>query len=130
MRDYHGRGIRGPVLSGVPAQRTRAELFDHLALVITDGLAEMWADHIGEVELAVEEVPVLPEHWSSSTVPMSTWIPGRGRAPSRLVLFRRPIERRAKSRIELESMLLTVVVQQFADVLGLPAEYIDPLHPD
>ncbi len=126
MRDYHGRGMRGPALGAVPARRTRSQRFDELALEITAAVAEPWADRIGEVELAVEEVPLLPEHWSSGTVPLTTWIPGRGRVPSRLVLFRRPIEHRAETRAELEAMLLTVVVEQLAEVLGLPAEDIDP----
>lgn len=125
MRDYHGRGMRGPALAAVPARRTRAQSFDELALEITAAIAEPWTDRIGEVELAVEEVPVLPEHWSG-TVPLTTWVPGRGRTPSRLVLFRRPIEHRAESRIELEALLLIVVVEQLAEVLGIPAEDIDP----
>jgi hypothetical protein len=42
------------------------------------------------------------------------------------VLFRRPIEHRAESRIDLEALVLTVVVEQLADYLGVPPEDVHP----
>ena len=51
---------------------------------------------------------------------------GTGTDPTRLVLFRRPIEHRAETRDELEALVLTVVVEQVAELLGIDAELVDP----
>ncbi|UMG94658.1 metallopeptidase family protein [Nocardioides sp. TF02-7] len=55
---------------------------------------------------------------------------GSGPTPTRLVVFRRPIEHRAADRSDLEAMVLTVVVEQVADLLGLPPSEVDPRYPD
>ena len=42
------------------------------------------------------------------------------------MLFRRPIEHRAETRADLEAMVLTVVVEQVAELLGIDPEQVDP----
>ena len=42
------------------------------------------------------------------------------------MLFRRPIEHRCETRADLEAMVLTVVVEQVAELLGIDAEDVDP----
>lgn len=133
IRDRRGRGPRGPELSpgplaprGVPAARTRAERFDVLALRVVRAVIGPWTQELGEVELAVEEVPVLPEGWAEDTVPLSAFVPAGANGTARIALFRRPLEHRAESGEELEALLLTVVVEQLAEVLGIPAEEIHP----
>ncbi len=59
-------------------------------------------------------------------MPLSSLVRGTGGKPTRLVLFRRPIEHRCNSRLELEAMVLTVVVEQIAELLGLEPEAVDP----
>jgi len=125
--------MRGPAFSdtpfapdGVPARRSPAERFDQVALRILRAVAAPWAERLGDVELAIEEVPVLSEQWVSSTVPLSSWVEPRGHDRARLVLFRRPIEHRADGLAELEALLLTVVVEQLSEVLGLPPEDVLP----
>ena len=59
-------------------------------------------------------------------MPLSSLIRGSGARSTRLVLFRRPIEHRSENRAELEAMVLTVVVEQVAELLGIPAEDVDP----
>lgn len=129
-RDRHGRGMRGPALrpsplapAGVPAARTRAELFDDVALRVMRAVVKPWSEQLGHVELAVEEVPVLPSSWDAPSVPLASYVAGD---PPRLVLFRRPLEHRAEGPLELETLLLTVVVEQLAEVLGLPPEDVHP----
>jgi hypothetical protein len=125
--------MRGPAFGdsdlaagGVPARLTRGERFDELALRTTEAVVERWSDRLGDLELAVEEVPVLPDHWSVDTVPLASYVERSRTGPPRLVLFRRPIEHRAETPAELEGVLLTVVVEQVADVLGIPAEQVHP----
>jgi predicted Zn-dependent protease with MMP-like domain len=59
-------------------------------------------------------------------VPLASFVPGTQSTPPRLVLFRRPIEHRAENRADLDALVLTVVVEQLADYLGVPAEDVHP----
>ena len=85
-----------------------------------------WQDRLGLVEYAVEDTPQLPDDWSGETVPLASLVRGQGGTPTRLVLFRRPIEHRCETRADLEAMVLTVVVEQVAELLGIDAEDVDP----
>ncbi|WP_240181917.1 metallopeptidase family protein [Nocardioides sp. 616] len=129
-RDRRGRGMRGPgVLPrtlGTPALRTDRERFDALVLDVVTILDDRWRAELGLVEYAVEDAPLVPDDWSTETVPLSSLIRGSGTTPSRLVVFRRPLEHRCETREELRAMVLTVVVEQVAELLGLPTEVVDP----
>lgn len=122
--------MRGPaVLPRVPGQpelRTARERFDDLALDIVTDIDRRWQDRLGLVEYAVEDTPQIPDDWTSGTVPLSSLVRGTGTTPTRLVLFRRPIEHRAETREDLEALVLTIVVEQVAELLGIDAEQVDP----
>ena len=134
IRDRRGRGPRGPgVLPPVSPgdlrarqQPGRRERFDTLVLGIVTDVDERWQQRLGLVEYAVEDTPLVPDDWGDGAVPLSSLIRGTGSEPSRLVLFRRPIEHRAGSREELEALVLTIVVEQVAELLGIDAEDVDP----
>lgn len=85
-----------------------------------------WGERLGLVEYAVEDTPHLPDSWTSATVPLATLVRGTSTTPTRLVVFRRPIEHRCEDRAELDTLLLTVVVEQVAELLDLPADEVDP----
>ena len=78
------------------------------------------------MEYAVEDAPQIPDDWESDQVPLASLVRGSGATPTRLVLFRRPIEHRAETRADLEALLLTVVVEQVAELLGIDPERVDP----
>jgi predicted Zn-dependent protease with MMP-like domain len=122
--------MRGPGLLpgsvGRPGRRTPRERFDDLVLDIVTDIDRRWQDRLGLVEYAVEDAPQIPDDWSSRTVPLSSLVRGSGATPTRLVLFRRPIEHRCESRSDLEAMVLTVVVEQVAELLGIDPEVVDP----
>ncbi len=115
-----------PAIPGRPELPTARERFDDLALDIVTDIDARWQDRLGLVEYAVEDTPQIPDDWSSGTVPLSSLVRGSGATPTRLVLFRRPIEHRCETRAELEAMVLTVVVEQVAELLGIDAEQVDP----
>jgi predicted Zn-dependent protease with MMP-like domain len=136
-RDRHGRGLRGPefgpaagtrdlAVDGVPAQRSPGERFDALALAVMEELWQRFPDELRHVQLGVEEVPLLPDTWTVDTVPLASYVASTGDAPARVVLLRRPLEHRAESRADLEALVLTVLVEQVAEVLGLPPEDVHP----
>ena len=122
--------MRGPGVlpkrPGQPEMRTARERFDDLTLDIVTDIDKRWQDRLGLVEYAVEDAPQIPDDWSSETVPLSSLVRGTGTTPTRLVLFRRPIEHRCETRADLEAMVLTVVVEQVAELLGIDAELVDP----
>ena len=83
-------------------------------------------ERLGLVEYAVEDAPQIPDDWHPETIPLSSLVRGARGAPTRIVLFRRPIEHRAETRAELEALVLTVLVEQVAELLGIDAELVDP----
>ncbi|MCD4525343.1 metallopeptidase family protein [Nocardioides sp. cx-173] len=104
---------------------SKREQFDALVLRIVTDIDERWSRRLGLVEYAVEDAPLIPDDWTD-TVPLSSLVRGSGTTPTRLVLFRRPIEHRCEGRAELEAMVLTLVVEQVAELLDLPAHEVDP----
>lgn len=128
-RDRRGRGMRGPgVLParlGTPALRTPRQRFDDLALTVIGDVDACWQDRLGLVEYAVEDTPQVPDDWGTDTVPLASLVRGIGATPTRLVLFRRPIEHRCETRSDLEALVLTVVVEQVAELLGLDPADVD-----
>jgi predicted Zn-dependent protease with MMP-like domain len=122
--------MRGPaVLPDRPGETmlpTARERFDELVLDLVAELERRWADRLGLVEYAVEDTPQIPDDWASGTVPLSSLIRGSGGQPTRLVLFRRPIEHRSETRADLEALVLTVLVEQVAELLGIEPPDVDP----
>lgn len=138
-RDRRGRGMRGPAVLPAslgphakrpPRPRTKRDVFDQIVVDLVSDLEERWSARLGLVEYAVEDVPSVPDDWESGAVPLSSLVPGTGRTPSRIVLFRRPLEHRAADRLDLEGLVLTVLVEQVADLLGIPPESVDPRYGD
>jgi Zincin-like metallopeptidase len=132
IHDRRGRGMRGPTFGvdapggRVPAHLSAREQFDQIALDVMSDVESRWPEELATIELAVEDIPVLPLTWVAPRVPLASLVPATSVVPPRLVLFRRPIEHRSETRADLEALLLTVVVEQLADYLGVPAEEVHP----
>ncbi|WP_246060880.1 metallopeptidase family protein [Nocardioides dongxiaopingii] len=133
-RDRRDRGMRGPAVlprdPRTPELRTRRDRFDDLVLAVVADIEDRWQEHLGLVEYAVEDAPQVPDDWESGTVPLSSLVRGTGTRPTRLVVFRRPIEHRSSSRGELEALVHRVVVEQVAELLGIDPEQVDPRFDD
>lgn len=121
-RDRHGRGMRGPVAPPqVPLSMSRAERFSDLVQDSVERLERRWPQ-LAEVDFVVEEVPLTAE----DTVPLGRAISATKGQPAQIVVYRRPIEIRSKSRDERALLVHEVVVEQVADLLGLSPESVDP----
>jgi predicted Zn-dependent protease with MMP-like domain len=125
--------MRGPAVlpgplspHGVPAVRSPKADFDALVVSLVTDIETRWHEELGLVEFAVEETPLVPDDWAADTVPLATLVRGSGAAPTRLVLFRRPIELRCEDRADLSALVLTVLVEQVSELLGREPEEIDP----
>lgn len=144
LRDRHGRGARGPIIGPItspakglgptaqPGLRlpTERERFDAQVVSsvtqIEAQIEKRWHDRLGLVEYAVEDAPLVPDDWDGQQVPLSALIRGSGTSPTRLVIFRRPIEHRSESREEVAAVVHLVLIEQLAELLGTTPEQIDP----
>lgn len=95
-------------------------------MAIMGELWRHWPEALGAVELGVEEVPIIPETWHGESIPLSTYVAASHDTPARLVLLRRPIEHRAEDDGELRAMILTVLVEQVAEILGIDPDDVLP----
>ena len=129
-RDRRGRGLGGPAIlperRGVRVLPTPRERFAALVLVAVPDLERRWSDRLGLVEYGVEDAPQIPDDWATGTVPLSSLVRGSGGQPTRLVLFRRPIEHRCETRADLDALVLTILVEQVAELLGIDPADVDP----
>jgi predicted Zn-dependent protease with MMP-like domain len=139
-RDRHGRGLRGTLTPpDAPIHRSRAERFDDLVLQAVTQLEPRWQAELAGVEFAVEEIPPadLPDD-EPDPVPLARLDPGwpqaddpqRPARPARIVLYRRPLMARAEGEEELAELVLDVVVEEFARLLGIDPGAVDPGYPD
>lgn len=125
--------------AGSPLYRTRAERFDDLVLQAVAQLEPRWEAELSGVEFAVEEVPAadLPED-EPEPVPLARLDPGSAdptdpahpAKPARIVLYRRPLLARADGEEELSELVLDVVIEEFARLLGVDPQSVDPGYPD
>lgn len=135
-RDRRGRGLRGRLVPpAVPLYRSRAEQFDDLVLDAVARLEPRWESELAGVEFAVQEVPENEELADDAlAVPLARLVPGspdtadpfRPATPARIVLYRRPLMARAEDDDELTELVFSVVVEEFAELLGMDPEDIDP----
>ncbi|MCF6524006.1 metallopeptidase family protein [Streptomyces sp. JJ36] len=127
-RDRHGRGMRGPVAPPqVPLAVTRADAFDDLVRDSAHRLERHWPQLAG-VDFAVQEVPRGDggELDGAEVVPLGRVVPAHGNRPDCVVVYRRPVEIRTKTREERALLVHEVVVEQVAELLGLSPESVDP----
>lgn len=130
MRDRRGRGKRGPLSlpgplspSSIPAHRPPREEFDLLVSDVITSLRSHFDAETEAVEVAVEEVPLLPEEWSGE-VPLSTLV--KGSDVSRVVLFRLPMTHRCVTELELLDLLWTTLLDRLGEIWQLPPDDLDP----
>ncbi len=118
---------------GVPLYRSRSQQFDDLVLEAVARLEPRWQTELSDVEFAVQEVPDA-EVISEDGVPLARIVraspdtsdPGHPATGPRIVLFRRPLLARADDEDELSELVFDVVVEEFAEILGVEPEIVDP----
>jgi predicted Zn-dependent protease with MMP-like domain len=116
---------------GVPLHRTRAQRFDELVEEAVARLEGRWSAELADVDFAVLDVPPAATRPEVGThgVPLGRTYPAQGALPPRIVIYRRPIEVRARkdsARKETALLVHEVVVEQVAELLGLEPETVDP----
>ena len=124
------RGLLAP--PGVPLYRSRAQEFGDLVLEAVARLEPRWQAELARIEFAVQEVPdAEPPDDERDAVPLARLDPGSDDAADgdhgpRIILYRRALMARAEGEEELAELVLDVVVEEFATLLGLDPETVDP----
>jgi predicted Zn-dependent protease with MMP-like domain len=138
-RDRHGRGLRGTLYPAtLPAAASRAERFDALVLDALEPIEARWRHELTKLDVAVDDVPEVRENGRApadgvlhdGAVPLSRLVPAgvdRTGLPTRarIVLYRRPLEARAKDPAELADLVHDVLVEQVAGYLGVEPDVIE-----
>ncbi len=130
MRDRRGRGARGPfALPGplsphsVPVHRGPRARFDALVADVLAALDKHFAAEPDEVEVVVEDVPLLPPEWVDE-VPLSSVT--RTGDLSRIVLYRWTLTDRAADATDLSDLVWQVLLDRLAEVWQVSPDDIDP----
>lgn len=112
--------------AGARLRVSRSQRFDELALGIVDRLKRRWPSELSNVEFGVEETPPITHDWTHCPIPLAALVQPLDGKPARIVLYRRPMELRARGRSELTALLYEVVVERVADLLDKDPEDVDP----
>ncbi len=135
--------MRGPLYpSTLPVASTRAEKFDALVLDALEPIEARWRTELTKLDVAVDDVPEVAKDTADaaadaedgvladSGVPLARLVRAgvdrRGQPTrARIVLYRRPLEARAKDSADLADLVHDVLVEQVASYLGLDPGVID-----
>lgn len=128
-RDRHGRGNRGVLVPAMlPRYRTRRETFDELVIQEVRSLVAACPE-LAAIQYGVEDVPPSdPAPWESESVVLGRGFgadPGKS-LPAQVVVYRRPLEQRARSTDDLRSLIHGVVLEESSQLIGKHPEDIDP----
>lgn len=134
-RDRHNRGLRGRVAwpnpyTGAPApikgRQNKAEFF---TICVHDALAQV-QEHcpqaLAAVDVGVEDVPTVVTSWTRDRVPLAAAISPTPDVNGQVVVFRRPLERRARTRAGLRILVFRTIVEQLSEATGIAVDEIDP----
>ena len=125
----------------LPAAKTRAERFDAMVLEALEPIEQRWGAELTELDLAVDDVPEVDETspdevvWQAGVladvgVPLAQLVPA-GVDPeglpsrARIVLYRRPLEARARGGADLADLLHEVLIEQVAEYLNIEPDAVD-----
>ncbi len=134
-RERHGRGLRGPLalpnpLTGDPVPlRTRAQGAAYFTSCVQQAVARVSAAcprALAGIDVGVEDVPSVVSGWSRDRVPLAA---AMGPVPpyhGQVVLYRRPLEHRARTRKGLRILVFRTLVEQLHALTEIPLEEIDP----
>ncbi|MDO5684224.1 MAG: metallopeptidase family protein [Propionibacteriaceae bacterium] len=135
-RDRHGRGVRGPLALPSPLTRSAVRVPGRLSAAeffieaMTDSVQRLMTtcpDALVGVDIGVEDVPSGSFDWASlDRVPLAAAVDATYARPARIVIFRRPLERRASDREDLRDLVHVTLVEQLSALTGRSMHDLDP----
>lgn len=141
-RDRRDRGLRSPLLpQTVPAWTSRADGFDAVVIEALADIDARWHAELANLNVAVDDVPRMlprdpasvswpPEVSADRAIPLARLLPAgidATGAPTaaQIVVFRRPLELRAKDRDDLADLVREVLIEQVATYLGIDEDTVE-----
>lgn len=134
-RDRHGRGVRGPLATRNPVTGTmleppqppsRQEFFDAAVRESVERVTSQCPSALSGIWVGIEEIPYLETAWSGDQVPLAAAVSATPEKQGRVVLYQRPLERRAATRTGLQILVFRTLVEQLSALTGLGTDIIDP----
>ncbi len=134
-RDRHGRGLRGRLAWPNPYTATPVPLRGHqtpeqyFATCLGEALRQIEAAcprALAAVDVGMEDVPTVDIGAFPGRVPLATALSPTLARNGQVVLYRRPLERRAATRKGLKILVYRTIVEQLTSITGIPADEIDP----
>lgn len=111
----------------MPRYRTRSGMFDDLVAAHIRRLGNAWPELIHPLQFAVEDVPPSdPVPWELEPNVKSRLFPAAHGMPARIVLYRMPLQSRARNRDDLQWAIRDELVVRVAELYGRRPEEIDP----
>jgi predicted Zn-dependent protease with MMP-like domain len=120
----------------VPLTPTRSERFDEYVLDAVEQVERaieadpVLLQQLGVIEFGIEEVPpdaaLTAAESGAEVLNLARCDPATATAPARVVLYRRPVELRTPDVRDRAALVHELVVDELADVLGVPADQLDP----
>ncbi|WP_232549448.1 metallopeptidase family protein [Propioniciclava soli] len=135
-RDRHQRGLRGRLAlpnpyTGAPAPlRGRQNKAEYFTMCVHDALTQI-SDHcpraLAGIDIGVEDVPGVIPAWAPNRVPLAAAVSATPNTNGTVVVYRRPLERRARTRRGLRILVFRTIVEQLSEATGIAVDEIDPL---
>jgi len=119
----------------VPIAASPADRFDRIASDAVEHVEHRWREQLANVEFAVDLVPAAEVDAGhpasegaieSGGVILAQIIPAHAKRKAHIVLYRKPIELRARDLDDLEDLVHDIVVHVIANYLGLEPDVVDP----
>lgn len=104
---------------------TRADFFDDSVHAAVDRITMTCPDALVGVTFGIEDVPHLPSAWSGDRVPLAAAVEADIHQMAQVVIYRRPLERRAASRPGLRILVYRTIVEQLSALTGRPVSEFD-----
>lgn len=104
--------------SRLSSRFSRTEFFNQCLLEAIAQISEQDPSALDGIVVGIEEVPYLNSAWSGDRVPLSAALEATKRQKARIVLYERPLERRAQRPNELRKLVHRTLVEQLSTLTG------------
>lgn len=134
-RDRHNRGLRGRLAwpnpyTGAPVPlKARQNKADFFGVCVHDALAqiaERCPRALAAIDVGIEDVPSVGSSWTRDRVPLAAAVAATPTTNGKVVVFRRPLEHRARTRSGLRILVFRTIVEQLSEATAIPVDEIDP----
>ena len=108
----------------------RADQFGDLVVDAVDRIEPRWSPYLRAVDVEIVDVPRPEDAEALGEIPLAAHRAPVGDRPATVIVYRRPVELRARERTARRDLVRDLVAEQLSDLLGLTPNDLDPLYDD